>query len=143
MIDIYSFMYKQIGNKVAYYRKMRNLTQDELADRVNISVSSISKLERGKYNNNIPLSMLIMIAEGLRIDVSMLVSFDEREKLLEFDQIKRGCDKMRNHFVHSSFFVSILIFSQDKSEKRVYAPFPHKNCNFSAYAAFLIRNVLL
>ena len=56
-------MYKQIGNKVAYYRKLRNLTQDELADRVNISVSSLSKLERGKYNNNIPLSMLIMIAE--------------------------------------------------------------------------------
>ena len=90
MIDIYSFMYKQIGNKVAYYRKMRNLTQDELADRVNISVSSISKLERGKYNNNIPLSMLIMIAEGLRIDVSMLVTFDEREKFLEFDQINRA-----------------------------------------------------
>ncbi len=83
-------MYKQIGNKVAYYRKMRNLTQDELADRVNISVCSLSKLERGKYNNNIPLSMLIMIAEGLRIDVSMLVSFDEREKLLEFDQINRA-----------------------------------------------------
>ena len=85
-------MYKQIGNKVAYYRKLRNLTQDELADRVNISVSSLSKLERGKYNNNIPLSMLIMIAEGLRIDVSMLVTFDEREKLLEFDQINRGCE---------------------------------------------------
>ena len=50
----------------------------------------MSKLERGKYNNNIPLSMLIMIAEGLRIDVSMLVSFDEREKLLEFDQINRA-----------------------------------------------------
>ena len=83
-------MYKQIGNKVAYYRKLRNLTQDELADRVNISVSSLSKLERGKYNNNIPLSMLIMIAEGLRIDVSMLVTFDEREKFLEFDQINRA-----------------------------------------------------
>ena len=83
-------MYKQIGNKVAYYRKMRNLTQDELADRVNISVSSISKLERGKYNNNIPLSMLIMIAEGLRIDVSMLVTFDERENFLECDQINRA-----------------------------------------------------
>ena len=83
-------MYKQIGNKVAYYRKLRNLTQDELADRVNISVSSLSKLERGKYNNNIPLSMLIMIAEWLRIDVSMLVSFDEREKFLEFDQINRA-----------------------------------------------------
>ena len=83
-------MYKQIVNKVAYYRKLRNLTQDQLADRVSISVSSISKLERGKYNNNIPLSMLIMIAEGLRIDVSMLVSFDEREKLLEFDQINRA-----------------------------------------------------
>ena len=83
-------MYKQIGNKVAYYRKLRNLTQDELAERVNISVSALSKLERGKYNNNIPLSMLIMIAEGLRIDVSMLVTFDEREKFLEFDQINRA-----------------------------------------------------
>ena len=83
-------MYKQIGNKVAYYRKLRNLTQDQLADRVSISVSSISKLERGKYNNNIPLSMLIMIAEGLRIDVSMLVTFDERENFLEFDQINRA-----------------------------------------------------
>ena len=83
-------MYKQIGNKVAYYRKLRNLTQDELADRVNISVCSLSKLERGKYNNNIPLSMLIMIAEGLRIDVSMLVTFDERENFLEFDQINRA-----------------------------------------------------
>ena len=41
-------MYKQIGNKVAYYRKLRNLTQDQLADRVSISVSSISKLQRGK-----------------------------------------------------------------------------------------------
>lgn len=66
-------MYKQIGNKVAYYRKLRNLTQDQLADRVSISVSSISKLERGKYNNNIPLSMLIMIAEGLRIDSTGLL----------------------------------------------------------------------
>ena len=83
-------MYKQIGNKVAYYRKLRNLTQDQLADRVTISVSSISKLERGKYNNNIPLSMLIMIAEGLKIDVSLLVTFDEREKFLEFDQINRA-----------------------------------------------------
>ena len=83
-------MYKQIGNKVAYYRKLRNLTQDQLADRVSISVSSISKLERGKYNNNIPLSMLIMIAEGLKIDVSLLVTFDEREKFLEFDQINRA-----------------------------------------------------
>lgn len=34
--------------------------------------------------------MLIMIAEGLRIDVLMLVTFDEREKLLEFDQINRA-----------------------------------------------------
>lgn len=77
-------MYKQIGNKVAYYRKLRNLTQDQLADRVTISVSSISKLEqKEKINNNIPLSMLIMIAEGLKIDVSLLVTFDEREKLLE------------------------------------------------------------
>ena len=95
-------MYKQIGNKVAYYRKLRNLTQDELADRVNISVSSLSKLERGKYNNNIPLSMLIMIAEGLRIDVSMLVTFDEREKFRLYNECC-GLEKSRQQ--HSFFCI--------------------------------------
>jgi hypothetical protein len=36
----------------------------------------------GKFNNNIPLSMLMAIAEGLNIELSLLVTFVEGEKKL-------------------------------------------------------------
>lgn len=85
MSKIFTFRYKQIGRKVAYYRQLRNLTQEELAKRINISTSSLGKIERGKYNNNISLSMLMLIAEGLKIDLTMLVNFDEREDGLSED----------------------------------------------------------
>jgi transcriptional regulator with XRE-family HTH domain len=85
MMDIYTFFFKQIGRKVAYYRRLRNLTQEELAKRINISTSSLGKIERGKYNNNISVSMLMTIAMGLNIDIAMLVTFDEREKAMELE----------------------------------------------------------
>ena len=80
-----AFMYKQIGRKVAYYRQLRELTQEQLASRIHISTSSISRIERGKYNNNIPLSMLMVIAEGLKIDLAMLVTFNEQEQKIHWD----------------------------------------------------------
>ena len=53
---LHEAIYKLIGRKITYYRKLRNLTQNELARRINVSVSSLSKVERGDYNNNIPMS---------------------------------------------------------------------------------------
>ena len=83
MVKIFAFKYKQIGRKVAYYRRLRNLTQEELARRIHISKSSLCKIECGRYNNNISLSMLMAIAYGLDIDVGMLLNFDEREQRLD------------------------------------------------------------
>jgi len=83
--ELNAFMYKQIGRKVAYYRQLRELTQEQLASRIHISTSSISRIERGKYNNNIPLSMLMVIAEGLKIDLAMLVTFNEQEQKIHWD----------------------------------------------------------
>lgn len=74
-----AILYKQIGAKIAYYRKMRDLTQEALAQKIHISRSSIGRIERGKYNHNISLSLLMDIADGLGIELSMLVCFDEQE----------------------------------------------------------------
>ena len=38
--------YLQLGLKIAYYRKLRGLTQEELADRAELSKGFISQLER-------------------------------------------------------------------------------------------------
>lgn len=78
-----AWIYKQIGNKVAYYRKLRDLTQEELARQIHVSISALSKVERGGYNNNIPLSLLILIAEELHIELSTLVTFNKDEKIIQ------------------------------------------------------------
>ena len=73
-------IYRQIGAKIAYYRTLRQMTQAELAKRVNLSKSTLGRIERGRYNNGVPISTLLDIAEGLRIELSSLVSFSEEEK---------------------------------------------------------------
>ena len=74
-------IYKQIGAKIAYYRSIRQMTQDELAERIHMSRSSIGRIERGKYNSGVPISTLLDIAEGLGTDLQTLVTFsDEEEK---------------------------------------------------------------
>ena len=73
-------LYRQIGAKIAYYRTLRQMTQAELAKKVNLSRSSLGRIERGKYNQGVPLSTLLDIAEGLHIELASLVTFSEEEK---------------------------------------------------------------
>ena len=73
-------IYRQIGAKIAYYRTLRQMTQAELAKKVNLSKSTLGRIERGKYNNGVPISTLLDIAEGLHIELSALVTFSEEEK---------------------------------------------------------------
>lgn len=71
---------RQIGAKIAYYRTLRGMSQKELARKASISTSSLSKIERGKYNDNISVSLLMDIADGLQIDLTLLVTFSDLEK---------------------------------------------------------------
>lgn len=67
-------IFRQIGLRVAYYRKLRGLTQLELARKAQISISVIGRLERGKYNKNIPMGLLIDVAAALEVEYSLLVA---------------------------------------------------------------------
>ena len=73
-------VFKQIGIKVAYYRKLKELRQSELAALSHISRSALSRIERGQYNGNVSISLLIDIAEGLGIDFSLLLTFNYSER---------------------------------------------------------------
>ena len=80
-MDVKKIMiFRQIGAKIAYYRTLRQMTQAELAKRANLSKGSIGRIERGKYNKGVPISTLLDIAEGLRIELASLVTFSEEEK---------------------------------------------------------------
>ena len=71
---------KQIGAKIVYYRTLREMKQSELARRARISRSALSRIERGKYNDNVSVVILSDIAEALQIDIALLVTFNDMEK---------------------------------------------------------------
>ena len=73
-------LFKQIGAKIAYYRTLRDMSQADLARRAHISQSSLSRIERGKYNDTISVSLLFDIADGLQIDLALLLTFNDLEK---------------------------------------------------------------
>ncbi len=72
--------YRQIGAKVAYYRALNDLDQEQLAKKVHISQSTLSRIEGGRYGDNISIAMLLDIAEGLNIDPSLLMTFSETDR---------------------------------------------------------------
>lgn len=74
--------FKVIGAKIAYYRGLRGLTQDELSRCSNISVSVIRKIEQGRYNGDVALSKVLDIADALQLNVYLLLDFNEEERKL-------------------------------------------------------------
>lgn len=85
-MDVKKFMiYQQIGARIAYYRNLQQMTQAELAEKVNLSRSSIGRIERGKYNKGVPIATLLDIAEGLNVDLASLIIFSEKEDRLCLD----------------------------------------------------------
>ena len=78
---------KQVGAKIAYYRTLRDMKQSELARRARISRSALSRIERGKYNDNVSVVVLSDIAEALQIDIALLVTFNETERRMWWDTL--------------------------------------------------------
>ncbi len=66
--------YRQIGLKIAYHRKLRSYTQEELSFKAGISTSYLSRIERGNCKKGVSLSVILTIAKTLSIDVGELVS---------------------------------------------------------------------
>ena len=71
-----------VGVNIRYYRRLNNLTQEELAERVDVSSPYIGYLERGQKSPS--LELLIRIASALNIEPALLLtSFDEEDTQLK------------------------------------------------------------
>ena len=60
-----------VGNNLKFYRTMRRMTQEELAEKVGVSISFCANIERGKKG----VSMLVLLdfADALGITVNQLL----------------------------------------------------------------------
>ncbi len=69
--------YRQLGLTIAYYRKLRGMTQIQLAESTELSRTHISNLEAPNMKTSISLEKLFDIADALDVPVARL--FELRE----------------------------------------------------------------
>ena len=70
---------KLLGERIKEIRKSKNLTQEQLAERIGIEIPSLSNIENGK---NYPNSETIeKIANGLEMEVFELYIFEHLKEL--------------------------------------------------------------
>ena len=67
--------YKMIGLNIAYYRKLKGLTQMQLSEIVNISRTHMSNIEAPNVPTSISLETLLDIAEALEVTPAQLLNF--------------------------------------------------------------------
>lgn len=63
-------LYRVIGTNIKYYREQAKLTQVQLAEQAQISVSYLSKIEASGCNKSLSISTLNQIANVLDIEIS-------------------------------------------------------------------------
>ena len=77
MKSVYSEKYRQIGLKIAYYRKLRGLTQEELAEQTGLTPAFIGHLEAPNITKALSLDTLFDISAALDIPSYKFLTFEE------------------------------------------------------------------
>lgn len=77
MKQIHAEKYRQIGLKIAYYRKLRGFTQEELAELVGLTPAFVGHLEAPNITKALSLDTLFDIAAILNVSPSKFLSFDD------------------------------------------------------------------
>lgn len=77
MKSIYAEQHRQIGLKIAYYRKLRGLTQEELAEQVGLTPAYIGHLEAPNISKALSLDTLFDIAAVLDVSPQKFLAFED------------------------------------------------------------------
>lgn len=69
--------YTQLGLNIAHYRKLRGLTQEQLAEKVGISRSHLSAIEAPNIVKAFSIELFFEIADALQVDCYKLLLFKD------------------------------------------------------------------
>lgn len=67
----------KIGLKISYYRKLRNLSQEKLAEKVKLSRVTIAHIEAPDMYYRMKISTIYKIAKALDVPVIKLFDFQD------------------------------------------------------------------
>ena len=77
MKEKYFEKYRMIGLKISYYRKLRGLTQEQLAEKIDKNLAFIGAVEAPNVNRTVSLDTLFDIATVLDVPAYKFLTEDE------------------------------------------------------------------
>ncbi len=77
MKEQYSEKYIQLGLKIAYYRKLRGITQEQLAEQLELTPAFIGHIEAPNIKKAISLDTLFDVAHVLNVPAYKFLIFEE------------------------------------------------------------------
>ena len=122
-----------IGERIKDFRKMRNLTQNELADEMGVSVQAVSKWETDKSAPDISLLVPLSTVLGVSTDTLLGKTESGFEELMTIDELHEKLDGKEWYEVEYEYYKYVMKLSKK---------YPHDDnitniCLYSAYS--LIR----
>jgi len=72
----FSMEFKKIGFKIAYYRKVKGYTQEQLSEFLGVATSYVGAIEAPNMDKAISLTTLFKIAKILDVPAWRLLDFD-------------------------------------------------------------------
>ena len=73
-----NYYFDIIRHNIKKYRKLKKLTQQQLADKADLTMNYIAKIESKKMQRGFTIVSLTRIADALEIDIKKL--FDDNEE---------------------------------------------------------------
>ena len=67
--------YIELGHNISYYRKHKGYTQEQLAEKLDISRQHLGAVEAPNIVRSVSLDLLFNIADALEVDVRELLDF--------------------------------------------------------------------
>ncbi|MDD4490720.1 MAG: helix-turn-helix domain-containing protein, partial [Paludibacter sp.] len=128
------------GRKISELRKGKNMTQMELADKMNISFQAVSNWERGYSMPDV--SKLPELAEILGVSVDELLG--EKSELLENIINNRTEEYLKNNSVSSNEFLEIAPILKPEQADTVFtnATPPFELSEISDILPFISRDII-
>ena len=83
--------YCAIGQKIRKYRKAKGLSQEQLAELINISVTHMSHIETG--NTKLSLQVLVDLSTALEVNADDLLFEKKSGKATALDELSETLDK--------------------------------------------------
>ena len=79
MESLYTEQLRKLGLNISYYRKLKGLTQLQLAEKSGISRTHMSNIEAPNVPTSISIETLFAIADALDVPIHSLLRFPDHD----------------------------------------------------------------